>query len=1090
MTTAGTLTFVFTDLVGSTDLLTEMGDDAAVALHHQVTDLLRRTMERHRGREVKSLGDGLMLAFGSAVDAVEAAVEMQEEIAASDLGVSIRIGINSGEPIARGEDYHGTPVVTAQRLCDLAVGGQTLVSGVTRALAGGKDRYSFVALGRHALKGLAGTTEVWAAASFAADKGESALQPQVPFPTVVSVPVGGRLVGRSEVIDRLDELWGDVSAGNRRLVLVAGEPGIGKTAAVATWSQRAFEAGAVVVAGRSAPEEVIPYQPFVEIIHQLLADRGAARAISALGPQAAELSRLVPDLAAALPKRAPVQAEPGTERYLLYEAVVAALHRVAEDAPVVAILDDLHWADAPTVGLVSHLARHPSQGRLLVVGTYRETDLGRTHPLAATLAELRRGRFFERIRLSGLDPAGVAEMIEVEVGESAPQGVAEAIWAQTEGNPFFVEEVVANLLESELIGPGVPWPDSTQLHRLEIPEGIREVIGRRLSRLSEATNVTLTTAAVLGREFDGELLEVLSQGGDGSAIDHLDEALAARILVEMSSVQGRYGFSHALIRQTLYEELNPTRRARLHGRVAEALAARDGSPAALARHYTAAHQPDKALAASVAAAIAAENVVAVPDASRHYLQALDLWPEVENPEAVTGLDRPELLRRAAEVTHLLNGGLGRAVDLALEAERSIDAETDPLRAGVIAERLGRYLWIAGRGSEAIDAIERAIDLIPAEPPTRERAKALAALAGVLMLSAQHRAAEPRALEAIDVARRFGDRAVEAHALVTMGTVEGLTGRIDDGIEHILEGRRISEEERAIDDILRSYSNLSSILDVSGRLEEAVVDALAGARAASEAGLFGKYHWFHRCNAAGSLIRLGRWQEAEPLLFEGGGGDAEGISQIYLFITRATIAALTGRFSEARGYIETAMDMIGGVMDPQLHGPAHWVAALIEWFDGDLDLAWRFIESGIDRVQKGEDWFYRAPLHVLGCAIAVDRAVTGHPEDERRSAEALVRIMQSVVAQAEGVDFPAQLAQAEAELTRFDGAGDPAAWARARTLWEAIPQPYDSAYCGFREGQARLALGGEAEGTRLLSEAAAIAERLGAAPLQRLMAAGS
>ncbi len=227
----------------------------------------------------------------------------------------------------------------------------------------------------------------------------------------------------------------------------------------------------------------------------------------------------------------------------------------------------------------------------------------------------------------------------------------------------------------------------------------------------------------------------------------------------------------------------------------------------------------------------------------------------------------------------------------MEAERAVDPQSNPIRAGMIAERLGTYLQIAGRGNEAIAAVERAIELIPADPPSSERARALATLAGMLMLFSRNREAEERSREAIEVARTVGDHSAEAHALVTLGTVEGSTRRIDEGVAHILRGRAISEEERAVNDTLRSYANLSTILDMAGRLEEAVVDALAGSEQAARWHVYGKHYWFPRCNAAVSLIRLGRWNEAGNILASGE-ALTEGVSEVYVHTVSSLLAVLT------------------------------------------------------------------------------------------------------------------------------------------------------------------------------------------------------
>lgn len=1088
---SGTLTFLFTDLVGSTEMLSRLGDDRAVEIHRKVDEVLTQSIAGYRGREVKNLGDGLMAVFPAAVDAVAAALDMHERLARSALDVSVRIGINSGEPTgASDHDYYGTPVVIAQRLCAEATGGEILVSGVVRALVGSKGGFQFQPLGAQWLKGFADPVEVWTLTStiVAGDTPHPA-SIAVPYPAALRVRLDTPLVGRADTLDRLSAAWRDVLAGQGKMVLLAGEPGIGKTAVAAKWTKSLHDGGVVVTAGRCAPEAILAFQPFIEVLRHLMSDKQTLALIAGLGAQAAELARLLPDLARQLPRRVEMQAEPGTERYLLYEAVTASLNQIARHTPMVVVLDDLHWADATSIGLLDHLVRHPDRGPILFLGTYRETDLSRAHPLAASLAELRRERKFERIHLTGLEKEGVAQLIGTRVGSDVPAPVSEAVWEETEGNPFFVEEVVEHLIESGTIGEGKPWPSRDQLQHLEIPEGIREVVGRRLSRLSEATNRILAAASVIGREFDSELLGSLHSGDTDSLIDHIDEAIAARILMEVPTGHNRYSFSHALIRQTLYEELNPTRRARLHGQVAEQLEARNAPQAELALHFTAAHQQGSALRASTRAAEAAEKVLALTEAARHYEHALELWEDVEDPEAVTGLDRPELLRRAAEVTYLLDGGLARAIDMAMEAERGIDADLYPTRAGTIAERLGTYLQMAGRGQEAIAAVERGIALIPANQPSAERARVLASLAGMLMLFSRNRESEERSWEAIEVARAVGDKQAEAHALVTLGTVEGSTRRISEGTAHILQGRAIAEEERAINDTLRSYANLSTILDMAGRLEEAVVDAMAGSEQAARWHVFGKHYWFPRCNAAWSLIRLGRWDEAGSIL-ESGEAVTEGVSEVFVHSVSSLLAVLRGRSDDARRHLDRVFLKSAEIVDPQFQGPIHWMAAMHAWFDQQPEKALDFIERGLDLVEKAEDWFYRAPLHVLGVAILADLALAGNDSLRRRSAAGvLVRAMQAAAtSESSAADFPAQLVQIESEMTRAEGASNPEAWDKASLLWEGLHQPYEAAYCRFRQGEALIAAGQRDNGLAVLDQAKLVADHLGAVPLGRLIEA--
>ena len=319
-------------------------------------------------------------------------------------------------------------------------------------------------------------------------------------------------------------------------------------------------------------------------------------------------------------------------------------------------------------------------------------------------------------------------------------------------------------------------PDPDQIHRLEIPEGIREVGGGVVPASPTGPTARWRLAAVIGREFDRELAATLSMVPTPTSSSTTSTRPWRRAsLVEAPSVFGRYAFSHALIRQTLYEELNATRRSRIHRQVAEALVERRvfaGGACVPFHRGPRSGQGTGRFDRQLPRSRAARSPWRKPHGTTNTHS--NFGRKSTTPRARPAVDRPELLRRAAEVTWLLDGGLARAIDLAMEAERAVDPQSNPIRAGMIAERLGTYLQIAGRGNEAIAAVERAIELIPADPPSSERARALATLAGMLMLFSRNREAEERSKEAIEVARTVGDHSAEAHALVTLGTVEGST----------------------------------------------------------------------------------------------------------------------------------------------------------------------------------------------------------------------------------------------------------------------------------------------------------------------------
>ena len=380
----------------------------------------------------------------------------------------------------------------------------------------------------------------------------------------------GPFVGRGSELERLLAAWQIALAGGVRTVLIAGEPGVGKTRLAGEWSQRAYAQGACVLYGRCDEDLGAPYQPFAEALRALVPCMGAGglrglRGVEALLPLVPGLTDVLPDLTA------PARADPDTERYALFDAVVALLDIASAGAPIVLILDDLHWAAKPTLLLLRHLLRFGDQARVQIVGTYRSTDLDRSHPLAAMLADLHRDGTANRLSLSGLDEDDVTAYV-AEAGYDDEE-LAHALASVTGGNPFFLIEALRHVDES-----GGVWDQST------LPQGVREAVSRRLSRLPIETNKALAAAAVVGSRFAVELVESVV-GSD--LVDAFDEASKAGIVIEEAG--GHYRFNHALVRQSLLAELPSVRRMRLHQRIATTLETRPGSDdellAELAYHY-------------------------------------------------------------------------------------------------------------------------------------------------------------------------------------------------------------------------------------------------------------------------------------------------------------------------------------------------------------------------------------------------------------------------------------------------------------------------------------------------------------------------
>ena len=582
MPPAGTHTaiVVFTDLVGSTALRTRLGDVAADELQRSHELALRGAVERTGGTVVKSLGDGILASFGAAADACAAAQEMQRAIeranrTADDARrLGLRVGLSAGDVTWEDGDCHGTPVVTAARLCDRAEAGQVLGDDLVRGLARGRSEHRFALVGELELKGLGDPVLafelVW----------EPARAQVAPLPSLL-VPVPGELpfAGREAERDRIAATWKSAVGEGRSVVLVSGEPGMGKTRLASEVARAAHEDGAWVLVGRCDESIAAAYAPWIEILRQIITHGSEDLVRGHVDRHGGEVTRLAPELARRVPEApTPRALDPEAERLALFDAVVDLVAAATGEAPVLLVLDDAHWADASSLHLLGHAVRRlPTDVPLLVVVTYRDTDVDRTHPLAAAIADLRREPRVERVALRGIDEEGMRALLTAAGGaELLADGLAFArtLVAETEGNPFFVGEVIRHLVESGvLVHRDGRWQGSVSLEEVGIPEGVRDVVGRRLSRLSDAANDLLRTAAVIGRDFDVDLLARVAGIGEDEIVDHVDVALQARLLHEGDAV-GSLSFAHALVRQTLLEELSTTRRVRLHRAIGEGLEAR------------------------------------------------------------------------------------------------------------------------------------------------------------------------------------------------------------------------------------------------------------------------------------------------------------------------------------------------------------------------------------------------------------------------------------------------------------------------------------------------------------------------------------
>jgi DNA-binding CsgD family transcriptional regulator len=665
--------------------------------------------------------------------------------------MAFRIGINLGDVLVEGERIYGDGVNIAARLEGLAEGGGICVSGTVYDQIEDKLDLGYAYLGEQAVKNIAKPVRVYCIQ----------MEPEAPERS---------FIGREREMEALTVGLERARAGLGRLVMIAGESGIGKTCLSHAFGRIAEHQGAQILWGRCYDQSgAPPYWPWMQAMRFYAQHTESDVLLSHLGTAAADIAEIVPELTVRFPELgSPPPLEPEQARFRLFDAVTTFLQTASQRQPIVLILEDLHWADRSSLLLLEFVTREVESAHLLIIGSYRDREVSRRHPLSETLGRLVREPAFHRVALSGLSRLHVAQLLKHASGVTPSSSVVEAVYERTEGNPLFVTQI-AQLISHA----GGEWSG-------DIPQAVRDAIGQQLSRLSDACQQLLTVASALGRAFEFGVLARVTDSPDDDLLNLIDEALEARVLETVSGGTEHYQFGHTLIQQTLNDRLSPSRKVRLHARIAQALEDLYGDDAEahateLAYHCIAAEPVLGRSRAAHYSRVAGEQALAshaYEEALLHFQYALsatqgqdldrdtaDLYFGLAQAQAAT-LERPHLVQASAHVQRAFDyfaetGDVARAVEIAVHQFGAIEGGD---------QRIARTLELVA-------------------PDSHEAGRLLSHSLTVLGPSPQPPDDYTRAYErALEIAQRYGDRVLEMQTLANAGCLDGSHLRIHACIE--------------------------------------------------------------------------------------------------------------------------------------------------------------------------------------------------------------------------------------------------------------------------------------------------------------------
>jgi DNA-binding NarL/FixJ family response regulator len=903
----------------------------------------------------------------------------------------------------------------------------------------------------------------------------------------------GRMVGRDGELGRLLTLLDDAEAGRSVVALVSGDAGVGKSRLISEAVRLAAGRGFTVLSGHCAElGDSVPYLPLADALRGAAQSSGVRDALSSRPA----LNRLLPE---GQDGQGPDEDRSGLARQQMLGGVLGLLTELAAAAPVLLVLEDLHWADASTRDLVTFLSRMLHRERVALIGSYRSDDLHRRHPLRPVVAELQRLPSVISVDLAPLDPSALAEHLTATAPGRIDATALNDIVARAEGNAYYAEELLAACFGTAASAGSGP------ADRSSLPAGLAALLLSRVEQLSDAAQRVLRAAAVAGRRADDELVEAASGLEAAEYEAAVREAVTHQLLVP-DGTEG-YVFRHALLREAVYGDLLPGERTRLHATMSALLADEHrlqmpGTAAELAQHCLASHDIPGAFAASVRAGDEAERLGAPAEAHRHYDQALALWERVAEPEKTADMARAKLgLKSATNAAD--SGDYERAVHLLRRLRQALAARgpaEDVLLASRIGERLASYLMLLDdykARDEAIEVARATVDDTPADPPTWQHARAISTYANSLLTENDYTLAREWAEHGLAAARAAGAPWVEADALVTLGFISNREGRNDEAIKVLTQAHRQAREAKNLGVELRAACYLAQAHLELGDLTIGAEVAHEGTLRASQTGLnmapYGlDVQYLHfQCHFAD-----GKWDHAQEI--------ADGFPVRVTNLPEAYLSSMALFIDVARG--NPAVEERRAWIEPfwSMHGFDEFIArgllAEHALWRGDAGQALTEAQAAIDASFEPLWGYYPSVIRPAAVALSAhaDRAAQARAvgDDGAVTAE-LAAAAELLDAAREGAAFPKRpkfilgpegrgwLARAEAEYRRVGGDNDPQAW---HAVLDAFGPDYvyEIARTRWRLAEALAEAGRRDEAAEQWRQAAETADRLGARPLRRAL----